>query len=267
MVASSPARRRDSALADDEPMLQVRFYAGLNDFLPSGWRAVALYRRLTRKASVKDLIESFGVPYTEVDLVLVNGEPVDFSHIVSAGERIGVYPLFEQIDLPVEIRLQSPLPVDRRFVVDVNLGRLARYLRLIGFDTLYRNDYEDAEVATISAAENRILLTRDRTLLRRGIIRHGYFVRADKPPEQLREVAMRFDLTDRIRPFSLCIRCNGTLEPVAKEKIIDRLEPKTRRYYSDFLICRDCDQIYWRGSHHRRAMALIETMLGVREER
>lgn len=116
-------------------------------------------------------------------------------------------------------------------------------------------------MAAISAAENRILLTRDRTLLRRGIIRHGYFVRADKPLEQLREVVTRFDLADRSRPFSRCTRCNGTLAPVEKETIVERLEPKTRRYYSDFLICRDCGQIYWRGSHYRRAMAMIETML------
>ena len=239
-----------------------RFYAGLNDFLPPDRRGRPLCQQFERKASVKDMIESLGVPHTEIGLIVADGRPVTFSHIVRDGDRISVYPEFVDIELPASLRLQPPLPRDIRFVVDANLGRLARYLRLIGFDTLYRNDYDDAEVATISAAENRILLTRDRTLLRRGIIRHGYFVRADKPLEQLREVVMRFDLADRIRPFARCIRCNGTLERVEKEKIVERLEPKTKRYYSDFLICRDCGQIYWRGSHYRRAMAMVETILG-----
>jgi uncharacterized protein with PIN domain len=234
-----------------------RFYEELNDFLPAARRKTRFAHTFTRRASVKDMIESLGVPHTEVELLLVNGNSVDFSHIVADGEYISAYPVFESLDIRPLLRLRAEPLRKTAFVLDTHLGRLARYLRLLGFDTRYRNDYSDDELAAISANRHRILLTRDRKLLHRSVITHGYFVRQTDPLLQTGEVLRRFDLYTDIRPLSRCIRCNGMLRTVAKEEVVHRLEPKTRRYYDAFRICRECRQIYWRGSHFRKMSALI----------
>ncbi|HFD79595.1 MAG TPA: twitching motility protein PilT [Gammaproteobacteria bacterium] len=240
---------------------RFRFYAELNDFLPPERRQVEFEHRFERRSSIKDMIESLGVPHPEVELILVNGRSVDFSYIVRDGDRISVYPVFERLDVSPRLRLRPEPLRDPRFVVDCNLGRLARYLRLLGFDCLYRNDYSDDDVATISQQQHRIVLTRDRRLLHRRIIDHGLFVRSDRPKEQVREVLKRLDLYRLARPLSRCTRCNGRLQRVRKARVDAQLEPKTRLYYDDFLQCEDCGQVYWAGSHHRRLGALIEELL------
>ncbi len=237
-----------------------RFYEELNDFLPPERRKLAFEHEFHRRASVKDLIESFGVPHTEVELILVDGESVGFDYLVRDGDRISVYPMFESFDIAPLLKVRpEPLRV-LRFVLDTHLGTLARYLRLCGFDTLYRNDYEDAELARISADERRILLTRDRDVLKRKIVTHGYFVRNDHPPRQLAEVFARFDLYAASTPFKRCVRCNGLLEEVEKARILDRLEPLTRRYYQEFRICTGCGHLYWQGSHYRHFQRLLATV-------
>ena len=239
----------------------LRFYAELNDFLPPSLRATDIEHDFERRASVKDMIEAFGVPHTEVEVILVNGQSVDFAYIVQDGDRISLYPVFESVDVTPLLRLR-PAPLRRpAFVLDCNLGRLARYLRLLGLDCLYRNDYHDAEVARIASEQQRTVLTRDRTLLQRRIITHGYFVRAQQPREQVREVLTRFDLYRQVAPFSRCTRCNGELQDVDKQAISARLEPKTRRYYDDFRICSECGQVFWQGSHHARMQQLVAALL------
>ena len=238
--------------------VQIRFYEELNDFLSGGLRKLDITHDFERRTSVKDMIESFGVPHTEVEVILVNGKSVDFSHIVHDGDRISVYPVFESLDVSPLIRLRPEPLRNPEFVLDTNLGRLARYLRLLGFDCLYSNDFEDAAVARISAEQQRTLLTRDRSLLQRKIITHGYFVRALRPRLQVPEVLSRFDLYRLIAPFSRCIRCNGPLQAVDKQTIEARLEAKTRRYFNDFRLCNGCGQIYWQGSHYERAMRLVD---------
>jgi uncharacterized protein len=237
--------------------IRLRFYEELNDFLEPALRKKEISYCLDRRTSVKDLIEAFGVPHTEVELVLVNGASVDFSHIVRDRDRISVYPMFESLDIKPVLKLRPEVMRSPRFVVDANLGRLTRYLRLLGFDCLYRNDYTDAVVARIASEDHRIVLTRDRVLLRRKIITHGYFVRETIPRRQVVEVLERFDLRRLIAPFTRCIRCNGELEPADKSSIEYRLEPLTRKFYDEFRICGHCHQIYWRGSHHLRAQQLI----------
>ncbi|HSW52088.1 MAG TPA: Mut7-C RNAse domain-containing protein, partial [Sulfuricaulis sp.] len=153
--------------------VQLRFYEELNDFLPPERRKVSFTHELTRRTSIKDLIESFGVPHTEVEVILVNGRSVDFSHIVQPGDRISVYPMFESLDISPLLRLRDKPLREPRFVIDANLGQLARYLRLLGFDVLYRNSFTDREVARIAGEEGRIVLTRDRALLQHKIITHG----------------------------------------------------------------------------------------------
>ncbi len=237
-----------------------RFYEELNDFLPPGRRKVEFRHDFDRRASIKDMIESFGVPHPEIDLILVNGESVDFSHIVADGDRISVYPVFERLDISPLVRLRPEPLREPRFVVDSNLGRLARYLRLLGLDTLYRNDYRDEEVAEIAQRQGRIVLTRDRRLLLRRAISHGLFVRAVAPREQVREVLARLDLYRKLNPFSRCARCNTLLREVDKATVEARLQPKTRKYYRHFRQCPGCGQVYWQGSHHPRAQRLVEEL-------
>lgn len=236
----------------------IRFYEELNDFLPPGSRRLDLKHVIKQNDSVKDLVESLGVPHTEVDLILVNGASVNFNYIVQEGDRISVYPVFESLDISPLVHLRpAPLRVTR-FVLDTHLGRLAAYLRMMGFNTLYRNDYDDATLAGISAEEKRILLTCDRKLLMRKIITHGYFVRARQPQTQLLEVLRRFDLFNNLHPFSRCIHCNGLIHPVDKKEIYSELLPRTREHYELFWQCPDCHKIYWQGSHYKRMQRLIE---------
>lgn len=226
-----------------------RFYEELNDFLPPEQRKKTLRYEFNGHPGIKDPIEALGVPHTEVDLIIVNAESVGFDYQLQSGDRVAVYPVFESFDITPLVKLRERPLRRTAFVVDVNLGKLARRLRILGFDVLYDSRYRDGEIAAISAEQRRIVLTRDRRLLFLKRITHGYWVRSVVPEEQVQEVLRRFDLFRRLNPFQRCINCNGTLQPVAKEDILDLLEPKTRRYYEVFCRCRDCGKIYWEGSH------------------
>lgn len=244
--------------------LSFRFYEELNDFLPAKRQKREFGLNIERKASIKDVIESLGVPHTEIELILVNGRSVDFNYQVRDRDQISVYPVFECFNITPLLRLREK-PLRRlSFIADANLGKLAQYLRLLGFDCLYRNDYDDAEVAEIASQQHRVVLTRDRRLLRRKIISHGLFVRSDQPRQQVSELLKRLDLYDEVEPFSRCVNCNGFLSVIDKNSIIDRLEPLTREHYNDFKICNDCGQLYWPGSHFERANDLLEQWLQTR---
>ena len=239
---------------------QIRFYEELNDFLPPEQRRTAFQHPFKQPGSIKDMLEALGVPHTEIDLILVNGHSVDFNYLVQDGDRISVYPVFESLDITPVTRLRpAPLRITR-FVLDTHLGRLAAYLRLFGFDTLYRNDYDDPTLADISAKEHRILLTRDKQLLMRKQITHGYYVRTTQPRKQLLEVLTRFDLRETRQPFTRCMHCNGEIRPVAKEEIESRLLPRTKAWYTEFWQCSQCNKIYWKGSHYQRMLQLIKTI-------
>jgi uncharacterized protein len=238
-----------------------RFYAELNDFLSPDRRQIESTHFFKGRVSIKDMIESLGVPHTEVDLILVRSESVDFSYIVQDGDWISVYPVFEAVDITPLVRVR-PRPLrEVRFVLDIHLGTLATYLRLLGFDTLYRNDFNDLVLARVSIEGKRILLTRDRGLLKRGDITHGYCVRATDPEQQLIEVIRRFDLGRATTPFNRCLVCNSLLESVSKETVSERLVPKVREHYDDFHICRACDHIYWKGSHYERMAHFVNRIL------
>ena len=238
-----------------------RFYAELNDFLAPGRRQIAFTHCFADRVSVKHLIESLGVPHSEVDLILVNGRPESFGYIVQDQDTISVYPVFESLDISPVGRLRPQPLRETRFVLDIHLGQLATYLRLIGFDTLYENDYQDDELAQISSQQRRILLTQDRGLLKRNLVTHGYCVRESNPEQQLLEVVRRFDLTESIEPFQRCLRCNGLLQEIAKEEISQQLLPDTRRYYDEFHMCQSCNQVYWKGSHYQRMRDFLKRVL------
>ena len=243
------------------PHAAIRFYADLNAFLPYNRRQRRFMHAFDGRASIKDVVESLGVPHTEVDLLLVNGDAVDFSYNVQDGDEISVYPPFAALDVS-HINRVGMEPPEPRFVLDIHLGKLASYLRLLGFDALFPEDYDDANLARISAEQDRITLTRDRGLLKRGNVTYGFCPRSTDPSQQLLEVLRRYELFDQLNPFSRCLRCNGSLKPVAKEQIIERLEPKTKLYYHDFQICEDCRQIYWQGSHFEHLESFIERFSG-----
>jgi len=238
--------------------IRIRFYQSLNDFIAPGLGNTEIIHDFDRKASVKDMIESFNVPHTEIELILVNGIAVDFNYIVQDDDYIQVYPAFENPGVAPLLQLRPESLRPPVFVADANLGRLARYLRLLGFDCLYRNDYDDDAIAKIASEQHRTILTRDRTLLQRRIIIHGYFVRADMPKIQTKEVLRRFDLYPLIKPLTRCTRCNGELVETNKQKIEHRLEPLTKKHYDRFLICSECGQIYWQGSHCARIKRLVD---------
>ena len=197
------------------------------------------------------------MPHSEVELVVANGRSVGFDYRLADGDRIAVYPMFEAIDVGPALRLR-PCPLRRTaFVVDVNLGRLARRLRMLGFDTAYRNNYKDAEVVRQSVDEHRIILTRDRRLLFHRAVTHGLWIRSTDIDRQLVEVLDRLDLHGSVEPFRRCIECNGEVEPVARERIEDRLEPLTRRHYDEFYRCLHCGRIYWPGSHYEHMQSTL----------
>jgi len=237
-----------------------RFYEELNDFLPAAQRKRDLALEFDPPVPVRHLIETFGVPHTEVEVILLNGQSVDLNHPVQDGDRVSVYPMFEALDVTPLLRLREHPLRDLRFVVDAHLGKLARYLRMLGFDTLFENDWGDRELAAISAEQQRILLTRDRDLLMHRIITHGCYVRSGGSLDQLEYVVRRLDLCRVIRPFSRCMSCNGPLGPVEKQEIQDQLLDDTRKAFNEFWRCCDCGKVYWKGSHYQRMYGVIENL-------
>ena len=223
-----------------------RFLGRLNDFLQCDQRDELITVQFRGRQSIKHLAESLGAPHPEFGRVQVNGREGSVNDITQDGDRVEL--------LPVE----NGCPVEPRFLLDCHLGRLTAHLRMLGFDCAYQNDFEDQAMTEIAVQEERILLTRDRRLLMRKVIEHGYCLRSLDSFEQLTEVIERFELADLIQPFHRCIRCNHPLEPVEKEKVFERLEPLTQKYFDEFQICPACKQIYWKGSHFDRMLKIIE---------
>lgn len=233
----------------------------LNDFLPKSKRGKAIVCKFNGNPSVKHLIESQGIPHTEIGEILVNDLSVDFNCKVHFRDFIEVFPASPQLDLLAGFYSDGKSNFEPSFVLDNHLGKLATYLRMFGFDAKYRNDIQDDELVEISSNTNRILLTRDRQLLMHKAIRFGYWVRSLEPEKQVTEIVHRFGLNEFIAPFHRCLRCNTSLQPVLKEAIIHRLEPLTKKYFDDFRICPGCDQIFWKGSHYERMVRLIDRVV------
>ncbi len=236
--------------------VRLRFHGDLNVFLGSKVGDAVIERPLAEKTSIKDVIESCGVPHPEVDLILVDDQPVGFGHTVAADAKVEVLPV-ENRDTNNTVKRLQTVGI-RKFVADGHLGSLTRNLRLLGFDVIYQRDADDRQLLEVMARENRALLTRDRRLLMHGIVQHGYYPRSQNADEQTIEVVRRFDLLKLIAPFTRCLRCNAPLEEVAKADVIDNLEPLTKIYYDQFRHCPDCKQIYWPGSHFPKLQKRIE---------
>ncbi len=222
------------------------FRGRLNDFLQRHQRDREIVVHFRGRQSIKHLAESLGVPHPEIGRIQVNGGDETLGRIAQDGDRVEIHPI------------EDGCTVEPRFLLDCHLGRLTAHLRMLGFDCLYQNDYEDTQMAEILQREGRILLTRDRRLLMRKVVQHGYCLRSLEPLEQLTEVIQRFNLADKFHPFHRCLRCNHPLEPVDKSAILDRLEPLTKKYFDEFHLCPACGQVYWKGSHYERMQKVIE---------
>ncbi len=238
-----------------------RFYEELNDFLPPDRRRREFTCSYARAATTKHMIEALGVPHTEVELILVNGESVGFDRLLADGDRVAVYPRFEAMDITPLLRVRDHPLRETRFVADAHLGGLAHMLRMLGFDTLYDNHFHDDDMVGIVEREGRILLSRDRELLKRRSITHGCYLHAQKPEQQLREIVERLDLARRAKPFTLCLHCNAPLRAVDKASVLDRLPPRVRENYERFSICEQCGRVYWEGSHWRNMQRVLDGVL------
>lgn len=239
----------------------LRAYEELNDFLPDCRRKRAIPVRFLVSPTVKDVIEAHGIPHPEVDLVIVNGTSVPFEYRVKNGDRIAVYPTFESIDIQPIVRLR-PAPLRRTaFVADVHLRKLTRLLRLLGLDATWGADWTDPQIVRRALEEGRIILTRDRQLLKRGEVTHGYWVRSVDAIEQAREVVRRFDLAAAVHPYTRCPVCNGAIRSVSKADVLERIPPKTAAWLDEYFECVGCGKLYWRGTHTQRLNELLTRIL------
>ena len=243
--------------------VRLHFHGDLDFFLGSRTRRRTVERILIEKTSIKDVIESCGVPHPEVDLIVVNGEAADFGYGMTGDAEIEVYPPGIQYLQSRKKRLQANTV--KCFVTDGHLGKLTRNLRMLGFDVAYDPEAEDRQLLDVMDRENRALLTRDRRLLMHAVVRTGYCPRSQDPDEQTVEVIRRFNLLGLIAPFTRCLRCNASLQEITKADIIEELEPLTKIYYEQFRRCTGCGQIYWPGSHFpklQKRLAKIRANVG-----
>jgi len=247
---------RESRIDVNPFTVRLKLHGDLDFFLRSGARSPGIERSLSEKTSVKDVIESFGLPHPEVDVILINARPVDFDYALTNDADIELYPVVTSSPKLKYKRLQ--IAGCDRFVVDGHLGKLARDLRLLGFDVAYDPRAEDRQLLGTMERENRALLTRDRRLLMHAVVKTGYCPRSQNADEQIVEVIRRFDLLGSIAPFTRCISCNASLRKVSKAEIIERLEPLTKIYYDQFQCCTGCGQIYWAGSHFSKLQKRLE---------
>jgi uncharacterized protein with PIN domain len=237
--------------------IHVRFYAELGDFLPAKLRGREFAHPFPAGGAVKDLVEGLGVPHTEVDLILVNGTSVDLAHHLRDDDWVSVYPVFEALDISQVTRVRSePLRLVL-FAADVHLGKLAGYLRLAGFDTVYRNDWDDSDLIQTALREHRVIVTRDRELLKRAAVTHGYLVRETMPRAQLSEVLSRFDLWEALRPLSRCSVCNCLVGPVDADMVKGAVPLGTACSFKEFWRCTGCGKVYWKGAHYRSLESLL----------
>jgi uncharacterized protein with PIN domain len=240
--------------------ITFRCYAELNDFLPHELRQKQFVYPMKTPVTLGEAIESLRIPLSEVDLVLVNSQACSMSERIFENDFISLYPTFETLDISELKGEHTPALRVTRFVLDAHLGKLAKYLRMLGFDSKYRNDYEDDEIIELAAKEKRILLTRDKLLLRSGRVTHGYYVRSTDKHHQLREVVQKFDLYSQFKSFTRCMTCNRELVPKSKEEVVHLLPPDIRNLYKEFFFCPDCRKVFWQGSHFKRMESFIRAL-------
>lgn len=238
-----------------------RFYEELNDYLPEEMRKVWIECSIENEISVGNQIQSLGIPPDEIDLILVNQQSKGFDYILQDGDRVSVYPMFELFDLSGISQLREKPLRNPTFICDVHLGRLCKYLRMLGWDTRYSNQYTPEEMIILSRQEKRIILSRSYQLTKHKEVTHSYWIRSLDPLEQLKDLVSKLNLSHRADPLTRCLNCNDKLAPVEKQEILHRLQAMTAKYYNEFFKCPACDQIYWKGSHYENMLEFISQHL------
>jgi len=247
--------------------INIRCYAELNDFLPLERKQKEFTISLKTPVTVAEVIELLGIPLSEVDLIMVNGQPVERSHRLAENNYVSVYPAFETFDISsLKTTQKQPLRITR-FILDAHLGKLAKYLRMLGFDTLYKNDYGDREIVEIAREQKRIILTRDKLLLKSPGVNHGYYVRATEKHDQLIEVVEKFDLYSQFKSFTRCMTCNTVLQSRDKDTIRNQVDPDIYSSFNEFFYCPVCHKVYWKGSHFERMERLILNIIRDKSEK
>jgi uncharacterized protein with PIN domain len=243
------------------PKGMFRFYEELNDFLPKRRRKNTFQTTFKGKRSIKDMIEALGVPHAQVDLILVNGISVNFNYILKNGDRVSVYPVFESLNITEVTRLRK-IPLRRhKYLADIDLGNIVRFMRVLGFDVYYDSLLSTRKIIEISKRENRIILTRSRKLLKFNDVTHGIFIHPGTTTEQIRRIIDHLDIKDNIKPFSRCPRCNTLLKTVSKEKILYRNPPRTTELCDENVQCPSCNKIYWKDTHFINMKKVIKRIL------
>ncbi|MEE9189790.1 MAG: Mut7-C RNAse domain-containing protein [Candidatus Neomarinimicrobiota bacterium] len=236
----------------------VRFYEELNDFLPARLSKKTMKKEVLLSTTVKDIVESYGVPHTEVDLILVNGESVSFGYKIVDQDRISVYPVFESFDItPVKHLQAKPLRIPC-FFAEKYLWKLTRLLRLLGINVIYDDTLTNKQVIELIVSSKQILLTRSVQQLMHSTISRGYCIRADDPVDQAIEVMKRFDLLGQMLPFSRCMLCNGSVVKIPMQTVESHLDSKTASLYTKYFQCSDCKKIYWKGSHYKQLQRFVD---------
>ena len=243
------------------PKITFRFYEELNDFLPKNRRKADFETMYKGKRSIKDMIESLGVPHTEVDLILVDGKSVDFNYILQDKDRVSVYPVFESLNITNVTHLRKTPLRRNKFIADINLGNIVKYMRVLGLDVYYDSLLSSHKIIELSNKEKRIILTKSKKLLMFKDVSRGIFIRPGTTTEQIRRIIDYLDIYSIIIPFSRCLRCNTLLNSVPKEQIIDRIPPKTKKFCSEFFQCQSCDKIYWKGTHYIEMEKFVRQIL------
>lgn len=257
-MQGAESRIKQNAIAKQ---FTFRLYAELNDFLTDEIKHKAFKLHLKTPVTVREAIESLGIPLSEVDLILINSEPVALNHSLHEQDYVSVYPVFESFDISGVSKIRRRPLRESRFILDAHLGKLAKYLRMLGFDTLYQNDFGDREIIDIARKENRIILTRDKLLLRAKKVDHGYYVRETEKHAQLIEIVKKFDLFSQFQSFTRCMTCNAELVKRNKREIEDKIDADTARIFKEFFYCPSCDKVFWKGSHFERMEKLILSLI------
>ncbi len=240
--------------------IHLRFYEELNRYLPQERRKTWFDLSLKKETSVKKVLESLKIPLEEVDLILVNEQSVGPDYVFHENDRTSVYPVFELLDVSGVTQMRDKPLRDPKFICDSHLGRLCKYLRILGFDTLYFNWFTMNQIIETSLQENRIVLSKNRTLIKDRRVTHAYWIRSFNREEQIKELVVKLDLWRLFKPMTRCLQCNHPISPIGKSLIQERLQEKTARYYHEFFICEPCNKVYWKGSHYEAMLNWMKAL-------
>ena len=238
-----------------------RFYEELNEFLPKQRRKKDFQVDFEGRRSLKDMIEALGVPHTEIDLILVNGKSVNFAYVLQDWDRVSVYPVYECLNIENVTRLRKVPLRKTKFIADIHLGDIVKYMRALGFDVCFDPSLSTRKIIEISKQKSRIILTKSRQLLKFKEVTHAIFIRPGTTAEQIKGILDYLDIKDRIKPFSRCLCCNSVLKNVSKESIAERIPPKTKELCDQYTYCKFCDKVYWRGTHFIKMNKAIDHIL------